>query len=104
MERGGYIDGMAVQIAEPGVAIGDVDGNRHVEAACLVVDRIEIRINEQVVTFNGAHQHGASAIFFSVAYLIQSIGHAQSGCHAGPPQPTFSLPPDVGQPAVPALA
>src|SRR4030095_2876748 len=94
---------MAIQITEPDIAVGDVYGNCHVQAACLLVNWVEVRVYEQAASLDGAPPHGASAIFFGEANLVQRVRYAQCRRHAGPAQTTLCLPPNVRQPAVPTF-
>ncbi len=52
---------------------------------------------------DGTHEHGAGAVLFAKAYLIESVGHAQRRRHAGPAQALIRLAPNISEPAVPAL-
>src|ERR1044071_1164025 len=92
------------QVDHPGIAVRDVDRDRHVEAARLVVDRIKIRIDEQPVALDRAHEHGDSAVRLAEADLIERIGYRQRRRHARPAEPPFALAPDIGEPAVVAFA
>ncbi len=80
------------------MAIGEI------EFLCFVINRIEIRVGEQTLAFDRPHQNGAGAVFFRPANLIESVGHAERRRHARPTEPSFSLLPDIGEPAIPALA
>src|SRR5688572_26730259 len=104
MQGGGDRYRVAIKIVEPRAAIGNVNGDCHIEFLRLVIDRIKIRIRKQARTFHRPHQYRASAVLLAKANLIQRIGHAQSRGHTGPAQAIFTLAPNISEPPVPALA
>ena len=96
---------MVVQVAQPGIAVGDMNRDRHVELLRFVVDRIKVRVGEQAIAFDGAQQTAHSAVFFGPANLIQRIGHAeQSAACRTSAGGLVALFPNVAEPAIPALA
>jgi hypothetical protein len=104
VERGRDRDRVAVEVVQPGVAVGDVNRDRHIEAARLVVDRVEVGVGEQAVALDRPQQHGAGAVLLGEADLIEGVRDARGRHDAGPAQPSLAVAIDIGEPAVPALA
>src|SRR5437870_1393557 len=92
------------QVDDLRIAVTDVYPHGQVEAAHLVVKRIEVGIGDEPGPFDAAHEHAAGPVLVAKLELLQRCAHIEQRQSADPPKPPLTLPVNVGEPAVIALA
>src|SRR3972149_636065 len=88
------------QIDDVRVGVAHMHANGQVQAADLFVKRIEIRIGDQPVSLDAAHENAAGALLLAKLEFLQRRAHVEQRQDAYPAQPPLALPVNVGEPAV----
>src|SRR5215470_5546518 len=91
------------QVDDLRVAVTDVYSHRQVEPAYLLVEGIKIRIGDQPLPFDAAHENAAGSMLLAKLEFLQRRAHIQQGQDTNPSEPPLPLPVNVGEPAVVAL-
>src|SRR5205823_13272998 len=80
------------QVDDLRIAVTDVYPHGQVEAAHLVVKRIEVRIRDEPGSFDAALENAAGPVLVAKLELLQRRPHVEQRQNADPPQPPLTLP------------
>src|SRR5918992_606295 len=86
------------------VAVTDMHPDSQIEAAHVLVERIEIGIGDEPVPFDATHEYAAGAVLLAEPQFLQRRAHIKQRQNAYPSQTSLALLVNVGKPAVVALA
>src|SRR5919108_1188610 len=92
------------QIDDLRITVTDVHPYGKIETAHLFVEGIEIRIGDQPVPFDAAHEHAAGPVLLAKLEFFQRCAHLKQRQNTDPAEPRLALPVDVCEPAVVASA
>src|SRR3972149_8026787 len=88
------------QIDDVRVGVAHMHANGQVQAADLFVKRIEIRIGDEPVPLDPAHEDAAGALLLAKLQLLERRAHIEQRQDADPAQPPLALSMYVGEPAI----
>src|SRR5262245_43838296 len=75
------------QVDDLRVAVADVYSHRQVEPAYLLVEGIKVRIGDQSLPFDAAHENTARSMLLAKLEFFQRRAHIQQGQDTNPPEP-----------------
>src|SRR5262245_29449908 len=75
------------QVDDVRVAVADVYSHRQVEPAYLLVQGIKIRIGDQSLPFDAAHEYAARSMLLAKLEFFQRRAHIQQGQDTNPSEP-----------------